>query len=81
MFISKPVEDGIIDHNEFLAKIKEKKQYDDEKNEGDKSKLSEAEIVLKNKFFSFFSIINMVFITAEVFAENCIYTIKKEKKR
>ena len=53
MLINKPVEDGIIDHNEFLAIIKEKKQYDDEKNEGDKSKLSEAEIVLKNKTFSF----------------------------
>ena len=47
MLISRSVEDGIIDHNEFLAIIKEKnrKQYDNEKNEGDKSKLSEAEIV------------------------------------
>ena len=72
MLISKSVEDGIIDHNEFLAIIKERKQYDNEKNEGDKNKLSEAEIVLKNKKFYFFSIINMVFITTEVFAENCI---------
>ena len=45
MLISKSVEDGIIDHNQFLAIIKEKKQYDNEKNEGDKSKLSEAEII------------------------------------
>ena len=45
MLISKSVEDGIIDHNEFTAIIKEKKQYDNEKNEGDKSKLSKTEIV------------------------------------
>ena len=45
MLISKSVEDGIIDHNEFTAIIKEKKQYDNKKNEGDKSKLSEVEIV------------------------------------
>ena len=45
MLISKSVMDGIIDHNEFWAIIKEKKQYDNEKNEGDKSKLSESEIV------------------------------------
>ena len=36
--------DGIIDHNEFLAMMKEKKDYDIQKNEGDKSKLSEVEI-------------------------------------
>ena len=42
MLISKSVEDGIIDHNEFLAIMKEKKYYDCQKNE---SKLSEAEIV------------------------------------
>ena len=72
MLISKSVEDGIIDQNEFLAIIKERKQYDNEKIEGDKSKLSEAEIVLKIKKIYFFSVINMVFITTEVFAENCI---------
>ena len=45
MLISKSVENGIFDHNEFLAIIKEKKQYDNDKNEGVKSKLSEAETV------------------------------------
>ena len=37
--------DGIIDHNEFTAIIKEKRDYVCQKNEGDKSKLSEIEIV------------------------------------
>ena len=37
--------DGIIDHNEFLAIMKEKKDYDNQKNESDKSKLIEIEIV------------------------------------
>ena len=37
--------DGIIDHNEFLAIMKEKKDYDCQKNGGAKSKLSEIEIV------------------------------------
>ena len=45
MLIIKSVEDGIIDHNEFKAIINEKKNYDSQENEGDKSKLSEAEIV------------------------------------
>ena len=45
MLISKSVEDGIINHNEFTAIIKEKKQYGYEKNEGDKSKLNDVEIV------------------------------------
>ena len=31
--------DGIIDHTEFLAIMKEKKDYDNQKNEGDKRKL------------------------------------------
>ena len=44
MLISKSVEDEIIDHNEFTAIIKEKKDYDSQKNEGDKSKLSEIEV-------------------------------------
>ena len=35
----------IIDHNEFLAIMKEKKNYDSQKNEADKSKLKELEIV------------------------------------
>ena len=72
MLISKSVENGIIDHNELLAIIKEKKGYGNQKNGSDKSKLSEVEIVL------FFSIINMVFITADTFTENCIYTIKQQ---
>ena len=33
MLVSKSVEDGIIDHNEFLAIMKEKKDYDCQKNE------------------------------------------------
>ena len=33
--------DGIIDHDEFLAIMKEKKDYDKLKNESDKNKLSE----------------------------------------
>ena len=37
--------DGVIDNNEFLAVIKEKKDYDSQKNERDKRKLSEFEIV------------------------------------
>ena len=45
MLISKSVEDGIIDHNEFKAIINEKKKYDSQESEGDKSKLSEVEIV------------------------------------
>ena len=45
MLVNKSVMDGIIDHNEFLAKMKEKKDYDYQKNEGGKSKLSEIEIV------------------------------------
>ena len=45
MLVSKSVMDGIIDHNEFLAIMKEKKDYDNQKNESDKSKLSEIEIV------------------------------------
>ena len=45
MLVSKSVQDGIIDHNEFLAIIKEKKDYDSQKNEGDKNKLREIEII------------------------------------
>ena len=40
MLVSKSVMDRIIDHNEFLAIMKEKKGYDNKKNEDDKSKLS-----------------------------------------
>ena len=45
MLVSNSVTDGIIDHNEFSAIVKEKKQCNNEKNERDKSKLSEAESV------------------------------------
>ena len=45
MLVSKSVQDEIIDHNEFLAIMKEKKDYDCQKNGGDKSKLSEIESV------------------------------------
>ena len=49
MLVSKSVMDGIIDHNEFLAIMKEKKDSDNQKNEGDKSKLSQIEIVQKSE--------------------------------
>ena len=44
MLVSKSVQDRIIDHNEFLAIMKEKKDYDCQKNEVDGSKLKEVEI-------------------------------------
>ena len=45
MLVSNSVMDGIIDLNKFLAIMKKKKDYDSQKNEGDKSKLSEIKIV------------------------------------
>ena len=45
MLVSKLVMDGIIDHNEFLGIMKEKKDYDGQKNESGKSKISDVEIV------------------------------------
>ena len=45
MLVIKSVMDRIFDHNEFLAIMKEKKDYDNQKNEGDKSKLSKIGIV------------------------------------
>ena len=45
MLISNSIKDGIIYHDEFTAILKEKKYYDCQKNEGDKNKLSEVEIV------------------------------------
>ena len=45
MLLSKSVQDGIIDYDDFLAIIKEKKDYDSQKNEGDKKKISSIEIV------------------------------------
>ena len=45
MLVSKSVQDGIIDHDEFRAIMKEKKDYDNQKNEGDKRKISDVEIV------------------------------------
>ena len=45
MLVSKSVIDGIVDRNEFLAIMKEKKDYDCQENEGDRSKTSDAEII------------------------------------
>ena len=45
MLVSKSVMNGIIDHNEFLAIMKDKKDYDSQKNEGDISKINDVEIV------------------------------------
>ena len=45
MLVSKSVQDGIIDHNEFLTIMEKKKDHENKKNEGDKSKISDAEIV------------------------------------
>ena len=45
ILVIKSLQGGIIDHDEFLAIMKEKKYYDNQKNEGDKSKLSEIETV------------------------------------
>ena len=45
MLVSKSVMDGFIDHSEFLAIMKEKKAYDNQTHEGDKSKPSKIEIV------------------------------------
>ena len=45
MLISKSVMDGIIDHNDFLAIMKEKKDYVCQKNEVDGSKLKEVKVV------------------------------------
>ena len=45
MLISNSIKDGIIIHNEFTAIMEEKRDYDCHKNEGDKSKISEIEIV------------------------------------
>ena len=44
MLVSKSVQDGVIDHNEFLAIMKEKKDYDCQKNEGDNIETNEIEI-------------------------------------
>ena len=43
MVMSNSIKDGIIDHDKFLAIMKEKKYYDCQKNEGDMK--SEVEIV------------------------------------
>ena len=49
MLISSSIKDGIVDHNEFTAILKQKTDYDCQKSEGDKSKISAIETVLKNK--------------------------------
>ena len=45
MLISNTIKDGISDHNEFTAIMKEEKDHDSQKNEGDKSKISDVGIV------------------------------------
>ena len=45
MLVSESVMDGIINHNELLAIMKEKKDYDSQINEGDNIKTNEIEIV------------------------------------
>ena len=45
MIVRKSVMNGIIDHNEFLVIMREKKDYDCQKNEVDEGKLKEVEIV------------------------------------
>ena len=45
MLISSSIKDGIIDYNEFLAIMKEKKDYEFKKHEIDGSKLTDVEIV------------------------------------
>ena len=45
ILVSKSVMDGIIDHNQFSAIMKEKKDDNCQKNEVDGSKLKEVEIV------------------------------------
>ena len=47
MLISNSIKDGIIDHNELTAIMKEKKQYDNEKNEGDNIKTNELRLFKK----------------------------------
>ena len=55
MLVSKSVQDGSIDHNEFLAIREEKKDYDCQKNEGDRSKTSDVEIVSKSEGKQYFT--------------------------
>ena len=45
MLVSKSAMDGIISHNEFTAIMKEIKQYDSKKNEGDNIETNKIEIV------------------------------------
>ena len=49
MLVSKSVMDGIIDHNEFFAIMKEKKDYDSQKNEGDKKNKVKLKLLEKIK--------------------------------
>ena len=77
MLVSKSVEDGIIDHEEFKVIIDEKKTMIVKENMAKENKLSEVELAY---FFLFLSIINMVFINDETFAKNHIYTMKQLKK-
>ena len=53
MLKSNSIKDEIIDQEEFLAIMRKKQQYYNEKSEGDKSKLSEVEIALVDFIFLF----------------------------
>ena len=77
MLISNSTKDGVIDHDEFLDIIGEKKSMILRKVKVIKSRLRLFKKDKNCKFFLF--IITMVFVTSEVFAEDCIYTIKQIK--
>ena len=53
MLKSNSIKDEIIDHEEFLAIMRKKQQYYNEKSEVDKSKLSEVEVALVDFIFLF----------------------------
>ena len=76
MFVSKLVQDGIIDHDELLSIMKEKKDYDSQKNGGYKSKISNVEV----NFFVFLLDIRMVVITVEAYQNAQVHTITVKNK-
>ena len=76
MLISASMKDGIIDHNDFLAIIKEKKQYDNEK----KIKAIRVKPKLFN-FFLFFEFIIMFSITIDKWQDNGVEVVIFEDKK
>ena len=73
MLVSKSVQDGIIDHDEFLAIMKEKKYYD--------SQNFEIKLKLRLfKFFFFLSIIRMVVVTFENYLNARVHTVTVKNK-